>query len=98
MTTRHRKPARSDACPECGATLTTNRDALTYPVNGERVRVPGVSYSQCPQGHDPVLDVDQARLLREGAFARYRKRYGLLSAAEIRAMRVELNLTQGALA
>ena len=78
--------------------MTTVRDALTYPVNGERVRVPGVTYSLCSRGHDPVLGVDQARLLRERAFARYRKRYGLLSASDIRALRNELGLTQGALA
>ena len=78
--------------------MTTVRDALTYPVNGERVRVPGVTYSRCPRGHDPVLGVDQARLLREGALARYRKRYGLLSADEIKALRRDLGVTQGALA
>jgi putative zinc finger/helix-turn-helix YgiT family protein len=44
------------------------------------------------------LGVDQARQLREGAFARYRKQYGLLSAGEIRALRAQVDLTQGALA
>ncbi len=78
--------------------MTTVRGALSYPVNGERVRVAGVTYSQCSRGHDPVLGIDQARLLQEGALARYRKRYGLLSAGDIRALRGELGLTQGALA
>ncbi len=45
-----------------------------------------------------MLDLDQARHLRETALARYRARYGLLSTAEIRAIRTDLGLTQGALA
>jgi putative zinc finger/helix-turn-helix YgiT family protein len=98
MMTRHQKPIPDDACPECGMSMGETRGTLTYPVNGERVRVPGVTYLQCPREHDPILDVEHARYLREGAFTRYRKRYGLLSATEIRALRNQLGLTQGALA
>lgn len=96
--TKRLKPIHSETCPTCGASLAAARGPLVYPVNGERVRVQGVSYLKCPHGHDPILDIDQAQYLREGALARYRKRYNLLSAGEIRALRGELGLTQAALA
>lgn len=85
-------------CPACGAAMTVARGTLIYPVNGERVRVPAVTYLRCPRDHEPVLDVSQAKYLREAALARYRSRYGLLSATEIRALRASLGLTQGGLA
>jgi HTH-type transcriptional regulator/antitoxin MqsA len=41
-----------------------------------------------------MLELDAVDRLRQGAFAAYRRRYGLLSGADIRGLRERLGLTQ----
>jgi HTH-type transcriptional regulator/antitoxin MqsA len=67
-------------------------------VNGEKVDVPDVEHTVCPACHEVVLDLAQARTLREHALEIYRARYDLLSGAEIRALREQLGFTQQGLA
>jgi putative zinc finger/helix-turn-helix YgiT family protein len=74
------------------------RGKLTFPVNGEDVRVPESTHLACPKGHDPVLRVDDARRLRERALDLYRGKYGLLTAEDIRSLRERFGLTQAELA
>jgi putative zinc finger/helix-turn-helix YgiT family protein len=77
------------------------RDAhgkLRHPVNGEEVTVPSASFLKCPQCHEVVLRYDEARRLGEQALEIYRKRYGLLSAEEIRSIRERFGLTQAGMA
>jgi len=88
----------ADACPACGTLMREKRGRLSFPVNGEEVRVPDATHLACPKGHDPVLRVDDARRLRERAHDLYRKKYGLLSADEIRSLRERFGLTQAELA
>lgn len=88
----------ADACPACGAMMKEKRARLSFPVNGEDVRVPDATHLACPKGHDPVLRADDARRLRERAFDIYRKKYGLLTADEIRSLRERFGLTQAELA
>jgi len=88
----------SDACPACGSPMRERRGKLKLPVNGEDVAVPDAPHLECPKCHEVVLRLDEARKLREQALAIYRKKYGLLSADEIRSLRERFGLTQGALA
>lgn len=74
------------------------RGTLHTPVNGEDVAVPNVPHSKCPKCHEQVLAYTQARRFEQDAIARYRKKYGLLSGDEIRAIREQNELTQGELA
>jgi putative zinc finger/helix-turn-helix YgiT family protein len=74
------------------------RGKLAFPVNGEDVRVPQATHLACPNGHDPVLRVDDARRLRERALDLYRGKYGLLTAEDIRSLRERFGLTQAELA
>ena len=74
------------------------RGKLRYPVNGESVTVPSASFLKCPQCHEVVLRYDEARYLSERALAIYRRKYGLLSAEEIRSIRERFGLTQAGLA
>ena len=74
------------------------RGKLRYPVNGEKVMVPSASFLKCPQCHEVVLRYDEARHLSERALEIYRKKYGLLSADEIRSIRERFRLTQAGLA
>jgi putative zinc finger/helix-turn-helix YgiT family protein len=74
------------------------RGKLAFPVNGEDVRVPDASHLACPRGHDPVLRADDARRLREQALDLYRRKYGLLTADNIRSLRERFGLTQAELA
>jgi putative zinc finger/helix-turn-helix YgiT family protein len=74
------------------------RGKLTFPVNGEDVRVPHATHLACPKGHDPVLRADDARRLREQALDLYRGKYGLLTAEGIRSLRERFGLTQAELA
>ncbi len=87
-----------DACPRCGTVMNNAHGELTYPVNGQQVRVANASHLRCPQCGEVVLRHDEARCLRERAFERYREEYGLLSAQEIRSLRERFGLTQAAFA
>ena len=87
-----------DACPVCGTAMQEKRGKLTFPVNGEDVRVPQATHLACPKGHDPVLRADDARRLREQALDLYRGKYGLLTAEDIRSLRERFGLTQAELA
>lgn len=63
-------------------------------VNGKVVRVADATHLRCPACHGIALRSDDLRRLEETAIGIYRKRAGLLSADEIRALRDQLGLTQ----
>ncbi len=87
-----------DVCPACGTKMAEARGRLRLPVNGEEVSVPSVPHLRCPKCHEVVLRFEDARRLSLDAIAIYRKRHGLLSADEIRAVREQFGLTQSELA
>jgi putative zinc finger/helix-turn-helix YgiT family protein len=88
----------ADACPMCGTMMREHRGRLSFPVNGDKIIVPGAAHLRCPKDGEIALRLDDARHLREAALALYREKYKLLSADEIRSLRERLHLTQGALA
>lgn len=96
--TKHIVALAPDACPRCGTTMKTAHGVLRLPVNGEEVAVPHAAHLRCPKCKEIVLRLDDARRLGEDAIALYRKKHGLLSGAEIRAIRERFALTQGDLA
>lgn len=106
MKTSSRKPLAlrggrmlpNDACPTCGAMMAEKRGRLRVPVNGEEISVPSAAHLRCPKCGEVVLRLDDARRLGEDAIALYRKKHGLLSADEIRAIRERFRLTQADLA
>ena len=87
-----------DACPACGTTMAEKRGRLRLPVNGEEVTVPSAAHLSCPKCGEIVLRYRDSRRLGEDAAAIYRKKHGLLSAEEIRALRERFDLTQADLA
>lgn len=87
-----------DACPSCGATTRRRRSALSWSVNGEKIRVPDIVHLRCPKCGETILALDQIQALRLGAFQVYRRKHGLLSASEIQAIREQHGLTQAELA
>lgn len=87
-----------DTCPSCGTRMAERRAALRLPVNGEEVSVPSALHLRCPKCGEIVLRFRDAQRLHEDAIAIYRKRHGLLSADEIRAIRERYSLTQAGLA
>ena len=99
-----RKPSRrprvlpDNACHECRTMMRERRATLKLPVNGEVISVPAMPHLACPKCHEVVLRFDEARQLHQGALAIYRRKHGLLSADELRAIRERLGLTQGDLA
>lgn len=68
------------------------------PVNGEWIRVPAVPHLHCRRCGENLLSLDESRALGQGALQAYRTKHGLLSAAEIRAIRERLGLSQAQLA
>jgi putative zinc finger/helix-turn-helix YgiT family protein len=87
-----------DACPACGTKMVEKRGALRLPVNGEETAVPSAAHLSCPMCGDIVLRFQDAKRLGEDATAIYRRKHGLLSADDIRAIRERFNLTQADLA
>jgi putative zinc finger/helix-turn-helix YgiT family protein len=82
------------ACPACGTAMAEKRGKLTLPVNGEEIAVPGAPHLRCPKCHEVVLRYEDTRRLNEDAIATYRRKHGLLSAGEMRAIRERFKLTQ----
>ena len=87
-----------DACPECGTPMREKWGRLKLPVNGEEIVVTESPHLSCPKCHEAVLRFDDARKLRQRALEIYRRKYGLLSADEIRSVRERFGLTQAELA
>jgi putative zinc finger/helix-turn-helix YgiT family protein len=74
--------------------MVEKRGKLTLPVNGEEIAVPAALHLRCPKCHEVVLRYEDARRLSEDAIAIYRRKHGLLSASEMRAIRERFKLTQ----
>ena len=87
-----------DTCPACGTTMIEKRGTLRLPVNGEEIAVPSAAHLSCPKCGEVVLRFQDSKRLGEDAIALYRKKHGLLSADEIRALRERFNLNQADLA
>ena len=96
--TRRRGAAAPDACPSCGTPMVEKRATLRLPVNGEEIAVPAAAHLSCPKCGESLLRYQDSRRLGEDAIAIYRKKHGLLSADEIRAIRDRFDLTQADLA
>jgi putative zinc finger/helix-turn-helix YgiT family protein len=93
-TPRRGRVLPSDACPTCGTTMLEKRATLRLPVNGEDIAVPSAAHLRCPRCGEVLLRFQDSRRLGEDAIAIYRKKHGLLSADEIRAIRARFDLTQ----
>lgn len=93
-----RRTLTDDACPRCATTMAERRSTLKMPVNGQEVSVPSALHLRCPKCNEVVLRFSDARRLQEDAIAGHRRKHGLLSADEIRALRERFVLTQGELA
>jgi putative zinc finger/helix-turn-helix YgiT family protein len=78
--------------------MVERRSALKLPVNGEEVSVPAARHLRCPACDEVVLGFSDAKRLQQDAVGIYRRKHGLLSAEEIRALRERFGLTQGELA
>ena len=83
-----------DACPACGTAMAERRGTLRLPVNGEEIAVPSAVHLRCPECGEVVLRFRDSKRLSEDATAIYRKKHGLLSGDEIRAIRERFDLTQ----
>jgi putative zinc finger/helix-turn-helix YgiT family protein len=87
-----------DACPACGTKMVEKRAMLRLPVNGEEIAVPSAVHLSCPECGEVLLRFQDSKRLGEDAIAIYRKKHGLLSADEIRAIRDRFDLNQSELA
>lgn len=87
-----------DACPSCGGPMIEKHGTLRLPINGDEIAVPSAVHLSCPKCGEVLLRHQQSKRLHEDAIGIYRKRHGLLSAAEIRAIRERFGLTQADLA
>jgi putative zinc finger/helix-turn-helix YgiT family protein len=95
---RRRVSLDDRACPNCGTSMKERRGKLSLPVNGEEVTVAGAAHLHCPNCGEVVLRFEDSKRLSADAIATYRKKHGLLSADDIRAIRERFRLSQGELA
>jgi putative zinc finger/helix-turn-helix YgiT family protein len=96
-TLRRGRVLPSGACPVCGTTMVERRGTLRLPVNGEEIAVSSAAHLRCPKCGEVMLRFQDSKRLGEDAIGIYRKKHGLLSADEIRAIREHFQLTQAAL-
>jgi putative zinc finger/helix-turn-helix YgiT family protein len=87
-----------DACPACATPMKPVRGRLGLTINGESLTVPSVAHLKCSSCGEVVLRFQDAKRLHEDAVAIYRRKHGLLSGDEIRALRKQFDLTQADLA
>lgn len=93
------KPTEQDQrCPSCGTQMKATVGTLTLSVNEEEIEVEGIAHQACPNCYEQLMDLAASKALSEGAKARYRARYGILPAAELRGLREGLKLSQQDLA
>ena len=78
--------------------MAEKRGRLRLPVNGEEIAVRSAVHLSCPSCGEVVLRFEDARRLSADAIAVYRRKHGLLSADDIRALRKQFKLTQRDLA
>lgn len=78
--------------------MVEKRGTLHMPVNGEQVAVPLAAHLHCPRCGEVLLRFQDSRRLGQDAIALYRRKHGLLSADQIRAIRQHFHLTQAGLA
>jgi putative zinc finger/helix-turn-helix YgiT family protein len=97
-TRRRDRSVATDACPTCGTSMVEKRATLRLPVNGEEIAVPAAAHLGCPKCGEILLRYQDSKRLGEDAIAIYRKKHGLLSADQIRAIRERFELTQADLA
>jgi len=95
---KRRRVLPGGACPRCGTTMKETRGRLKLPINGEEITVQSASHLKCPKCGEIVLRFQDAKRLHEDAIEMYRRKHGLLSADEIRAVRERFNLNQADLA
>src|SRR5882724_12210217 len=93
-TPRRGRVLPSSDLPVCGTEMVERRGTLRLPVNGEEIAVPSAAHLHCPKCGEVVLRLQDSKRLGEDAIAIYRRKHGLLSADEIRAIRDQFNLTQ----
>ncbi len=87
-----------EACHACGAVVKSHRGTWTYAVNGEDVAVPSTSYMKCFGCGEMVIEFAELKRVHASANILFRKKHGLLSPDEIRAIRKRYKLTQADLA
>ncbi len=73
------------------------RATLRLPINGEEISVSS-AHLACPKCGEVLLRLTDAKRLHQDAIAIYRRKHGLLSADQIRAIRSQFELTQSDLA
>jgi putative zinc finger/helix-turn-helix YgiT family protein len=95
---RRARVLAADACPACGTGMVEKRATLRLRVNGQEMAVPAAAHLRCPRCGERVLRYQDSKRLGQDAIAIYRKKHGLLSADEIRAIRERFELTQADLA
>src|SRR3989454_4214967 len=91
---RRARALPDDACPNCGTRMVNKRSTLRLPINGDEVAVASAAHLSCPKCGEIALRLQDSKRLGEDAIAIYRRKHGLLSADEIRAIRDQFNLTQ----
>ena len=96
--TRRGRVLPNDACPRCGTMMKEARRRLKLPINGEDITVPSAAHLKCPKCGEIILRFEEAKRLHKDASEVYRRKHGLLSSDEIRAIRRRFNLNQADLA
>ena len=92
-----KKSAEKPKCPHCGITAKLGRKKKMYPFKDENFEC-DIELYVCPQCSEEIMTVEQAGKIQRKLADLYRKKHGLLTAGEIKALRKKLGLSQSKLA
>lgn len=82
-------------CPECGyKELIETCSPMVEEFKGEQITVEGITRYECPKCGEYVISAGQMEKLDNFLYDEYRKRIGLLSPHEIKAIRKKYGWTQ----
>lgn len=81
-------------CFECGSEMVPSSQPLETEYRGVRLTIAGIEHEHCPGCGEDMIPAYELDRLEEAVRSEYRRIVGLLSPAEIRALRRSLGLTQ----
>jgi HTH-type transcriptional regulator / antitoxin MqsA len=88
--------AYPERCGDCGGVMSVSSDPIPFELRGETLVVHDIEHSTCVKCGEMVLSLQNVGRLQRDAVRQFKEAKGLLTAEEIKAVRLSLGLSQAA--